>query len=154
MTNSLRHSTTGWFALAAVALLSLASVSVVGEAEQAVVLRLGEPDRVINRFKPEAVQPRSGAGVAFHVPLLESVTKLPRGLLTLTNEGQAIRTTDMQGLVIDTAVTVRVIDPVRLVGKLGGADRIAAEIDAWLPAGRSRPCAPRWIRSCARRACR
>ena len=122
-----------WFALAALALLGLSSVSTVGEAEQAVILRLGEPDRVINRFKPESAQARSGAGLAFHVPLMESVAKLPRGLLTLTSPGQAIRTSDMQGLVIDAAVTVRVIDPVRLIGKFGTAERIDQEVQAWLP---------------------
>ncbi len=133
MASPWRNSAAGWFGLGAVALLGLASVTVVGEAEQAVITRMGEPDRVINRFRPEAAQPRSGAGVAFHVPLLESVTKLPRGLLTLTSQGQTVRTTDMQGLVLDAAVTLRVIDPVRLVGKLGSADRIAAEVEAWLP---------------------
>jgi modulator of FtsH protease HflC len=123
----------GWFGLAVAALLGLSSVSVVGEAEQAVVLRMGEPDRVINRFKPDGAEARSGAGLAFHVPLIESVAKLPRGLLTLTSAGQTVHTTDMQGLVLDTAVTVRVIDPVRLAGKSGSAERINAEIQAWLP---------------------
>lgn len=126
-------SSAGWLGLAAVALLGFSSVSVVSEAEQAVILRMGEPDRVINRFKPEDARGTSGAGLAYHLPLMESVAKLPRGLLTLTSEGQTVRTTDMQGLVLDTAVTVRVIDPVRLVGKLGSTERIAAEIDAWLP---------------------
>ncbi len=126
-------SSAGWLGLAAVALLGFSSVAVVSEAEQAVILRMGEPDRVINRFKPEDARGASGAGLAFHVPLMESIAKLPRGLLTLTSEGLTVRSTDMQGLVLDTAVTVRVIDPVRLVGKLGSTERIAAEIDAWLP---------------------
>jgi membrane protease subunit HflC len=133
MARWLHPSSAGWFGLVALGLLGLASVSVIGEAEQAVVLRMGQPDRTINRFKPEGAQARSGAGVAFHLPLFESVARLPRGLLTLTSEGTSVRTSDMQGLVLDTAVTVRVIDPVRLVGKLGGSDRIAAEIEAWLP---------------------
>jgi membrane protease subunit HflC len=128
-----RSGSAGWFGLIALALLGLSSVSTVGEAEQAVILRAGEPDRVINRFKPESAETRSGAGLAFHVPLLESVVRLPRGLLTLASSGQTVRTTDMQGLVIDTAVTVRVIDPARLVRKFGSSERIDGEIQAWLP---------------------
>jgi modulator of FtsH protease HflC len=123
----------GWLGLAALALLGLSSVSAVGEAEQAVILRMGEPDRVINRFKPEGAQARSGAGLAFHVPLMESVAKLPRGLMTVSSAGQTIRTSDMQALVIDAAVTVRVIDPVRLIGKFGSTERIDQEVQAWLP---------------------
>lgn len=133
MARLLYASTAGWFGLAAIALLGLSSVSVVGEAEQAVISRMGVPDRVINRFKPESTAARSGAGLALHLPLMESVTKLPRGLLTVTNDSQTIRSTDMQGLVLDTAVTVRVIDPVRLIGQFGSTERINTEIQAWLP---------------------
>lgn len=122
-----------WFGLAGLALLGLSSVSVVGEAEQAVITRMDQPDRVINRFRPEGSQAQSGAGLALHVPLMETVVKLPRGLLTLSSEGQTIRTADAQTLVVDTAVTVRVIDPVRLVKQRGSAERIASEIEAWLP---------------------
>jgi modulator of FtsH protease HflC len=123
----------GWFGLGAVVLLGLSSVSMVGEAEQAVILRMGQPDRVINRFKPEAAATRSGAGLALHVPLFESVAKLPRGLLTLASDGQTVRTADQQTLVLDTAVTVRVIDPVKLVGTRGTPERVGSEIQAWLP---------------------
>ena len=123
----------GWFGLIAAALLGLSSVSVVGEAEQAVIMRTGEPDRVINRFKPEGAAPRSSAGLAFHLPLMESVVKLPRGLVTITSEGQSVRTADLQALVLDTAVTVRVIDPVRLAGKSGSDDQITRDIQTWLP---------------------
>lgn len=128
-----RASGAGWFGLAAVALLGLSSVTMVGEAEQAVILRANQPDRVINRFKPESAEARSGAGLAFHVPLLESVARLPRGLLTLASDGQTVTTADQQTLVLDTAVTVRVIDPVRLIGKRGSPERIDSEIKAWLP---------------------
>lgn len=129
----LHSGSAAWFGLIAAALLGLSSVSVVGEAEQAVIVRSGEPDRVINRFRPDGATPRSGAGLAFHAPLLETVVKLPRGLVTIANDGQNVRTADLQDLVLDTAITVRVIDPVRLVGKFGADDRIAGDIQAWLP---------------------
>lgn len=122
-----------WLGLAILALLTIASISVIEENEQAVVLRLGEPDRVINRFRPEALPASSGAGVILHAPLVEQVVRLPRGLLTLTGGSQVVTTADRQNLLLDTAVTVRVVDPVRLTRKLGGAERIATEVGAWLP---------------------
>jgi modulator of FtsH protease HflC len=36
-------------------------------------------------------------------------------------------------LVLDAAVTLRVIDPVRLVRQIGSAERISREVEAWLP---------------------
>lgn len=128
-----RPSNTAWLALGAIALACAASVTVVGEAEQAVVLKGGKPDRVINRFRPEAAAQRSGAGLAFKIPLLEQLVFLPRGLLTVTNPGQELRTQDGQLLVVDSDITVRVFDPVRAVERLGGSDGIERELGAWLP---------------------
>lgn len=122
-----------WFALGAIALACAASVTVVGEAEQVVVVKGGKPDRVINRFRPEGAAPRSGAGLALRIPLLEQLVRLPRGLLTVTNPGQELRTADGQVLVVDSDITVRVFDPVRAVERLGGADGIDRELGAWLP---------------------
>jgi membrane protease subunit HflC len=48
-------------AVALVALLSC--VTVVGEQEQAVIVRLGEPNRVVNRFRPNADFGQTGAGI-------------------------------------------------------------------------------------------
>lgn len=130
----LRSPAAPWLAIGTLVLLALASVRVIDENEQAVIQRMGEPDRVINRFRPGAPAPVSGAGVALHIPLVERVVTLPRGLLTVINEGQQVGTADRQTLVLDSAVTVRVIDPVRLTRTRGSGERIAAEVGAWLPA--------------------
>ncbi|MBX9665751.1 MAG: protease modulator HflC, partial [Novosphingobium sp.] len=41
----------------------LSCVTVVGEQEQAVIVRLGEPNRVVNRFRPNADFGQTGAGI-------------------------------------------------------------------------------------------
>ena len=46
----------------------LASVVVVPETEQAVVLRFGEPVRVINRFRTDADFGQTGAGLSLRIP--------------------------------------------------------------------------------------
>ncbi len=57
-------------ALGALVLAVLSSIVVVPETEQAVVVRLGDPDRVINRFRPEyrIRQHRRRAKLAHPVP--------------------------------------------------------------------------------------
>lgn len=111
--------------------LTGASLSIVGEGQQAVVERMGQPDRVINRFQPGAAQ---GGGLIAHVPLLERVVLLDRGLVSWTAPAAQIVTTDQQTLMVDSAVTYRIIDPVRLVGTLGSGQGVGEQLGTVLPA--------------------
>lgn len=116
-------------AVIALVLLS-SSMMVVAEDQQVVVERMGVPDRVINRFSPQGA---SGAGLAFKVPLLERASWLPRGLLTYSHAAKKIRSADQQWLLVDTDVTYRIYDPVRLTETLGSLDKTEAQLKALLP---------------------
>lgn len=118
------------FALLFVGLLGLASLSVVREDEQVVIERMGEPVRMVNRFRPQGP---SGAGIVAHVPLLEQVISLPRGLVTYGYEAKRVRSSDLQTLLVDTDVTYRIIDPVRLVNTLGSVAKVDDQLKALLP---------------------
>lgn len=118
------------FALLFVGLLGLASLSVVREDEQLVIERMGEPVRMVNRFRPQGP---SGAGIVAHVPLLEQVISLPRGLVTYGYEAKRVRSSDLQTLLVDTDVTYRIIDPVRLVNTLGSVAKVDDQLKALLP---------------------
>lgn len=126
----LRQFRPGIFALVVVVLLGTSAVSVVTETEQAVIKRMGEPERVINRFRPTG---ESGAGLVVKIPLLETMTVLPRGLVTFSHPGKRVRTGDQQWLLIDTDVTYRIIDPVKLTTSLGSAIKTEEQLKALLP---------------------
>jgi membrane protease subunit HflC len=91
---------------------------------------MGEPVRMVNRFRPEGA---SGAGLVAHVPLLERVISLPRGLVTFGYETKRVRTSDLHTLLVDTDVTYRIIDPVRLVNSLGSTAKVDDQLKALLP---------------------
>lgn len=130
MTGTLRHFRPGAFALVLALVLAAFSISVVTENEQAVIERLGEPDRVINRFSPAGP---SGAGLVVKIPLLESMVVLPRGLVTYSLAAKRVRTADQQWLLADTDVTYRIIDPVKLSETLGSAIKTEDQLKALLP---------------------
>ena len=81
-------------ALAALVLAILSTLVVVPETEQAVVIRLGEPDRVINRFRPNTSFGATGAGLTWRIPFFEQLVRIDRRILSVDMESQEVLSTD------------------------------------------------------------
>ncbi len=126
MTNLSRRSRIALFVFGTVAILLGLCVAVVPENSQAVVTRMGQPVRVVNRWSPSE-QP-GGGGLLAHLPFVERVEWVDRGLYGLTAEKVPVRGTDQVSLAIDAAATLRAFDPVAVVAKGGGANKAAAQI--------------------------
>ncbi len=118
--------TLGLIALAVVALIS--SFIVIDETEQAVVVRLGEPVRVINKFRPKVPFGSTGAGVSFRIPFVEDVVRVDKRLLTFQMERQLVQSTDQLRLEVSAFARFRVIDPVKMVKTAGSTDRVIAQL--------------------------
>jgi len=113
----------------AVALVAAAScVKVVDEKTQAVVVRLGQPERVVNRFKPNADFGQTGAGLIWRIPFMEQVVEVDRRILDLDMERQQVLSADQRRLEVDAFARFRIIDPVRMVQTAGTTDRVAEQL--------------------------
>lgn len=121
------------FALFGLALLTLSAVSVVSDGEQAVILRMGRPDRVVNRFTLNHTTP-SHAGVIAHIPFLERVVRLDRTLVSFAAADLPLRSADQQQLQVSLTGKYRIIDPVRLVRTATSQDQLDHQLAALLPA--------------------
>ena len=109
---------------AAVAALVVASVIAVPPDRTALVLRLGQPVRVINGWNA----PEAQAGLALRVPIVDQVVWLDRRLMTLTVDNTAVTTADAQALSVDAFAAWRVTDPVRFHAALGTPDQANAAL--------------------------
>jgi len=96
-------------ALAAIA--GYSSVFFVQQAQQALVLRLGEPRRVITE-----------AGLQYKLPLVESVIYLDKRILDLDNPAQEIIASDQKRLVVDAFARYKIIDPLKFFQSVGTID--------------------------------
>jgi membrane protease subunit HflC len=115
---------------ALVALLALmSSVVVVGETEQAVVVRTGEPVRVINRFRPSADFGETGAGIVLRIPFLERVQRIDKRVLDLDMERQQVLSSDQQRLQVDAFARFRIIDPVLMVQTAATTDAVRQQLE-------------------------
>jgi membrane protease subunit HflC len=109
------------WAIAAFALIvvAMATLYTVPETKQAVVLRLGKPERIVNVFDPKASFGTSGAGLNAKVPFIENVIFVDKRVLNLDMEQQTVLTTDQLRLVVDAFARFRITDPLRMVQTVG-----------------------------------
>lgn len=106
----------GIFAVLAIAALILgySSLFTVYQARQALVVRLGQPVRVVTE-----------PGLNFKVPLIDSVTYVDKRILDLENAAQEVIASDQKRLVVDAFARYRIHDALRFfqtVGSIEGAN--------------------------------
>ncbi len=104
------------------------SVVIVPETKQAVVVQVGEPVRVINRFKPNVDYGQTGAGVSFRIPFVESVVMIDRRVLAVDMERQQVLSSDQRRLEVDAYARFRIIDPVKMVRTAGTTERVVEQL--------------------------
>jgi modulator of FtsH protease HflC len=93
---------------------------VVDQREQAIVVRFGEPVRVIN------APGRNEAGLNMKEPFVEDVVKFDRRNLGQEADQEEIIAADQQRLVVDAFIRYRIADPLQYYRTLRD-DRIAAD---------------------------
>lgn len=114
---------------AGVALLAVAScLTVVDEKTQAVIIRLGQPNRVVNRFEPKTDFGQTGAGIVLRIPFMEKVVEVDKRILDLDMERQQVLSADQRRLEVDAFARFRIIDPVRMVQTAGTTERVAEQL--------------------------
>ena len=114
---------------AAVALVALfSSVVIVPETDQMVVVRFGEPVRVINRFKPNTDFGRTGAGLSLRIPFAERLVRIDKRLLTVDMERQQVLSAEQLRLEVDAYARFRIINPVRMVRTAGTPERVSEQL--------------------------
>jgi membrane protease subunit HflC len=115
-------------AVAALALALLSTIVVVPETEQAVVIRLGEPNRVINRFRPNVPFGQTGAGLTWRVPFFENLVRIDKRILSVDMQSQEVLSTDQLRLQVDAYARFRIIDPVKMVRTAGTTERLKEQL--------------------------
>lgn len=110
-------------------LLLLSTVFVVPEEEQVVVVRAGNPVSIINRFRADQPFGETGAGVAFRIPLLDSLVHIDKRVLDLDMSQQQVLSSDQQRLLVDAYARFRIIDPVQMVESAGSTDGVRLQLE-------------------------
>lgn len=117
-------------ALAGLVLLARMSVVVVPESQQVVVVKLGEPVRVLNKFHPRQDFGSTGAGISMRIPLVEQLVWVDKRLLTFQMERQLVISSDRSRLEVDAFTRYRIIDPVKMVKSAGNTEQVVRQLQS------------------------
>src|SRR5687767_3099225 len=90
------------------AILAYSSMFTVYQTHQALVVRLGNPVRVV-----------SAPGLNLKMPILESVIHIDKRILDLESPAQEVIASDQKRLVVDAFARYRIRDPLRFYQTLG-----------------------------------
>ncbi|MDE1467508.1 protease modulator HflC [Aurantiacibacter sp. D1-12] len=107
----------------------LSSLVIVPETQQGVVIRAGEPVRVINRFDPRQEFGETGAGVSWRIPLYERVQMVDRRILDLDMEGETVLSNDQQRLEVNAYARYRIFDPVLFVERARSEGNLTDQLE-------------------------
>lgn len=112
----------------AVVILAMSSLVIVPETQQVVVVRLGEPVRKINAFKPNQDFGQTGAGISWRIPFIEQLVFVDKRLMSFPMERQTVLSSDQLRLEVTAYARFRVIDPVKMVKTAGSTDRVMSQL--------------------------
>ncbi|WP_338242661.1 protease modulator HflC [Aurantiacibacter hainanensis] len=116
-------------AVFAVLLLAMSTLVIVPETHQGVVIRTGEPDRVINRFDPDEPYGSTGAGLTWRIPIVERVQMVDRRVLDLDMEGETVLSNDQQRLEVNAYARYRIFDPVLFVQSASSEEQLVNQLE-------------------------
>jgi membrane protease subunit HflC len=115
--------------LAILLLILLAStVSVVPETKQAVIVRFGEPERIINPYQPNARFGNTGAGLIARWPFMEEIVWIDKRILSVEMDRQQVLSTDQLRLQVDAFARYRIVDPLRMFISARTEERVSDQL--------------------------
>jgi membrane protease subunit HflC len=98
-------------------ILAYSALFTVHQTRQALLVRLGEPVRVVN-----------APGLHFKIPLIDSVIHIDKRILDLENPAQEVIASDQKRLVVDAFARYRIKDVLRFYQSVGSVERVNQQL--------------------------
>jgi modulator of FtsH protease HflC len=106
------------FAIGFIAILLLiligSTFAVVPETRQAVIVRFGEPQRIVNPYRPNVPFGETGAGLIARLPFVEEIVWIDKRIQSVDMDRQQVLSTDQLRLQVDAFARYRIVDPLRM----------------------------------------
>jgi modulator of FtsH protease HflC len=108
--------------------LVLASMPIVPETKQAVVVRFGKPVAVLNQYEPGRPIGAAGAGLAFRIPLVDQLVWIDKRVQDVDMQRQQVLSTDQRRLEVDAFARYRIVDPLLMYIRAGTEQQLTDQL--------------------------
>ena len=117
-------------AFIAIALLVLVGSTFVRvpETQQAVIVRFGVPEKILNPYRANQPYGQTGAGLVAKWPFVDDVVWIDKRIQSLDMEQQQVLSTDQFRLQVDAFARYRIVDPLRMYIAAGSQERLDAQL--------------------------
>jgi len=103
----------------------IGSFPVVPETRQAVVVRFGKPDRILNRYRDSEPIGGPGAGLSWRIPFVENIVWIDKRVRDVDMDRQQVLSTDQRRLEVDAFARYRIVDPLLMYIRARSEDRVS-----------------------------
>lgn len=109
-------------------ILLAATVTIVPETQQAVILRFEQPVRTVNAWKQGEQFGRTGAGPILRIPFIDRLVWLNKRVLDVDYDNQQVLSSDQLRLEVDAYARFRIVDPLKAVNATGSTTQTESAI--------------------------
>jgi len=113
-------------------ILLLGSFPIVPETKQAVVVRFGKPERILNRYETGRPIGSAGAGLSYRIPFVDQVVWIDKRVLAVDMEPQPVLSTDQRRLMVDALARYRIVDPLLMYIRSTSEDNLRSQLQTIL----------------------
>jgi membrane protease subunit HflC len=115
-----------------VLLLLFSSFPIVPETKEAVVVRFGKPERILNRYEPGRPIGSTGAGLSYRIPFVDQIVWIDKRVLAVDMESQPVLSTDQRRLMVDAFARYRIVDPLLMYIRSTSEDNLRNQLQTIL----------------------
>jgi modulator of FtsH protease HflC len=115
-----------------VLLVLLSSFPIVPETKQAVIVRFGKPERILNRYEPGRPIGTAGAGLSYRIPFVDQLVWIDKRVLSVDMEPQPVLSTDQRRLMVDAFARYRIVDPLLMYIRSTSEENLKSQLQTIL----------------------
>lgn len=109
-------------------LVVLGSFPIVPETKEAVVVRFGKPERILNQYQPGRPIGSAGAGLAFRIPFIDQLVWIDKRVQDVDMQPQQVLSTDQRRLQVDAFARYRIVDPLLMYIRAGSEEQLREQL--------------------------
>ena len=110
----------------------LGSFPIVPETKQAVIVRFGKPERILNRYEPGRPIGTAGAGLSYRIPFVDQIVWIDKRVLAVDMESQPVLSTDQRRLMVDAFARYRIVDPLLMYIRSTSEENLRSQLQTIL----------------------